>query len=103
MNGFSLPFQEEPSGCDADVGCFTNNCNGGTCRSAVTWKPNGNLIDFSLQLSLDGLSSNQWIALGLSSDADMVITSKLLRNHLRQHHHQHHRHHHRALTLIYSC
>ena len=68
INFFRL--KEKPSGCGSDLGCYSD-CDS-TCKFVVTWKDNGNNVDFTLAFTLESGGSDQWIALGLSDDQKMV-------------------------------
>ncbi|WAR22701.1 FRS1L-like protein [Mya arenaria] len=64
----------EPSGCGSEFGCYSSGCDGDACDFVITWLDGGGAtVDFSLHLNLDKHPEfrNQWIALGLSSDASM--------------------------------
>lgn len=63
---------EKPTGCGSDIGCYSD-CDG-TCKFVVTWKENGNNVDFTLSLTLES-GGTEWIALGLSNDQTMGTDS----------------------------
>lgn len=64
----------KPDGCGSSLGCYSD-CDD-TCKFVVTWKQNGANVDFTMALSLEGTTGDQWIALGLSDDQKMVLICK---------------------------
>ncbi|XP_063409493.1 putative ferric-chelate reductase 1 homolog [Mytilus trossulus] len=75
----SLPTDSE---CGATKGCFID-CTGNSCNYIVTWRDNGDAVDFELSAKLQD-TNNKWIAIGFSSDLKMgddeVITCILFGN-----------------------
>ncbi|XP_071126303.1 putative ferric-chelate reductase 1 [Mytilus edulis] len=62
----SLPTDSE---CGATKGCFID-CTGTSCNYIVTWRDNGDAVDFELSTKLQD-TNNKWIAIGFSSDLKM--------------------------------
>ncbi|CAC5367225.1 unnamed protein product [Mytilus coruscus] len=62
----SLPTDSE---CGATKGCFID-CTGNSCNYIVTWRDNGDAVDFELSTKLQD-TNNKWIAIGFSSDLKM--------------------------------
>ena len=63
----TLPTDSE---CGATKGCFID-CTGNSCNYIVTWRDNGDAVDFELSTKLQD-TNNKWIAIGFSSDLKMV-------------------------------
>lgn len=60
--------------CGKLKGCFLNpgKCDPRTsCVSAVTWKKNGEYIDFEMMMRMQG-DKPQYVAVGFSKDSSMV-------------------------------
>ncbi|XP_076071252.1 putative ferric-chelate reductase 1 [Mytilus galloprovincialis] len=62
----TLPTDSE---CGATKGCFID-CTGNSCNYIVTWRDNGDAVDFELSTKLQD-TNNKWIAIGFSSDLKM--------------------------------
>lgn len=58
-----------PSGCGSSIGCYSA-CDG-ACTFVVTWQDTGSNVDFTLSRTLPSGNTDQWIAIGLSSDQSM--------------------------------
>ncbi|XP_052088311.1 putative ferric-chelate reductase 1 homolog [Mytilus californianus] len=57
------------SECGATKGCFID-CTGNSCNYIVTWRDNGDAVDFELSTKLQD-TNNKWIAIAFSSDIKM--------------------------------
>ena len=57
-----------PVGCGVSKGCFESpkNCSGSNCEYLVTWKNNGDKVDFTIEGNTPG-----WMAIGFSKDQAM--------------------------------
>ncbi|XP_076071249.1 putative ferric-chelate reductase 1 homolog [Mytilus galloprovincialis] len=60
---------ESDSECGATKGCFID-CTGTSCNYIVTWRDNGDAVDFELSTKLQD-TNNKWIAIAFSSDLKM--------------------------------
>lgn len=69
-----LGILQQPNECGSSVGCFSS-CDGDSCKFVVTWKDTGSAVEFSVTLQRETTSTDEWIALGLSSDKLMGVDS----------------------------
>ena len=57
--------------CGSTRGCFVD-CKDDGCNYVITWKQNGDWIEFSLDAKIDPKYNRPWIAIAFSSDLKMV-------------------------------
>ena len=58
--------------CNKTKGCFMQCQDKDNCRFLVTWKPDGDYVEFEMAFRNYNAAPNRWIALGFSEDQMMV-------------------------------